>query len=792
MGGFSHCCPCCADAAAGRADPRPRRVILLWLFATFLLFSCGSGGGDGPSGFGSNPGNPSNPGGPGGKGGTPLPYESRFSVTNHGDTARAEVVQVSIPFQEGEVTSLDSCSVEGHSTAWRILQRWPDGSVRVAQAQFHLELAPHESRTLEVVSGSPAWREPFSPNPWVASLWSGFSLRTEVKDIDGVPYSAHLGAGGKEVVVETALVRTTRFRTYHVNPDPQAGIQRDFLSLTAYVTEFRTLPVVVVDLVIGNDYLGADHPGSSTDPNLHPLGDLALKGAAVVTNAPVAFTYADKNGVGDPIDLGGGMFSHPLLHAGNRPGPNSDHYLADGQCKRWRLNVLFLHPQGTPAQQQAVKDTWAAMADEPLHPLATRKTWRGSRALGLAGVFVDPPTDGARRAESEYWGWRTKDHFGPFGSWGDTQYSGTCGTPRNGPLHPVSLHAVQTGYDRLLRKLEGMAWQQACRPYHLWGLKVEPTTDIILFTGLPYSAKGGWPPSNENLGRKQIYDTNRYAHYRAGVSYSFNGPYGWNGYDNEHFTTDLVFDYHTFTGDAWARDELAHLGECAMGVLRPSIYSTQWMQAVRCEGWMLASAVQVHLVTGDRRIKDHFLDRVRRIIDRDRRRNHLSKALGFQSDYPGTTYPMPHKFYMPWQHGAALHGLVAAARFFQDRTAGIIAEECLTAVEYAWVKDYNDPHYGFLENGLRYYVPVEYQGKPVGADYFDNWPGCGVRWGDSPLGGAHGFLITGLLYLSDYTQDRGISDKAAEYARILLKARMYDQEWRWDKWSATVPSYHVP
>jgi hypothetical protein len=61
------------------------------------------------------------------------------------------------------------------------------------------------------------------------------------------------------------------------------GINRDFLSSTFYVTEFRDQPVVMVDWLLGNDYLGADFPNGSTDPNKYPLGSIDVNAAAFLT-----------------------------------------------------------------------------------------------------------------------------------------------------------------------------------------------------------------------------------------------------------------------------------------------------------------------------------------------------------------------------------------------------------------------------------------------------------------------------------------------------------------------------
>lgn len=746
-----------------------------------LLCSC-AGDSSSTSSSGGDPGGANPTGGPGGKGGTELPYESRFTLVNDADVERTEVVQVSIPFPEGKVTSLDNHSVKERSTAWRVLQRWPDGSVRVALAQFAETLPARSTQAYEVVSGTPSYRGAFERNPWVSALWSGFVLATEVKDVDGVAYYATLGEAVP--MIETPLVRTTRHRSYHIAKSPGLGIKRDFLSLTAYVTEFRSTPVVQIDLILGNDYLGADDPKGSTDPNLHALGDVYIKEFNVaVANNPVLFRFAAQNRIGEPYQGSPGVVYYPMLR---------ESYLADGQVKRWRALVLFNHPQGSPEERNRVMATWNAMAGHSLKPVATLTTWRGSRAMGLFGGPVDPVEGIQGRAEKDYQGWLGRDHFGPFGSWGDTRQSGTTGTPRNGPVSPEMIHIVQSGYGKLVDKLEGLAWQQGCRPLHLWNLKVQPETDIYLWTGLPFSVKGARLLSTENLGRKALYDNDIYAHWRTGTEYGWNGPHDWNAFDNEHWTTDLLFDYWTLTGDCRAQDDLAHMGECAMGLLRGWKYPTQWPQAARCEGWMLASAIQVWLATGEERLRAHFLDRIRRIVEVHRRKEHPSKAICFQQDYPGTCFPNPHKFYMPWQHGSVLIGYCAAAKFWKESLALTIAEDVVPAIEYAWVANKQDPKYGLVENGVRFHVPIEYQGTPVAADFFDSWKDIGVRWGDSPLGGAHSFLIAGFFYLSDMTSNRSISDRAANMGTILLRAQMGSPEWRWEKWSATVPEYHVP
>jgi hypothetical protein len=265
--------------------------------------------------------------------------------------------------------------------------------------------------------------------------------------------------------------------------------------------------------------------------------------------------------------------------------------------------------------------------------------------------------------------------------------------------------------------------------------------------------------------------------------------HGWEHFDNEHWSTDLLFDYWTLTGDCWAQEELRQLGQSLKGLMRCTIYGTQFTQAVRSEGWTMQGFAQVYQATGDENIKQYALRRVHQIVDPQRMRNHPSRAMGFQENYEGTGWPMPHKFYMPWQHGAVLYGYLGANRFFRDAVMEQICEDVVPCVEYAWVTNYQDPQYGLVANGLRYYVPVEFNGAPVAPNFFD--ASAGVHWGDSPLGGAHTFLIGGLLLLSEATADNGLSQRALQYGSLLRGPGLTDYD-RWDKWHYVLTENFAP
>src|SRR5439155_2786585 len=192
------------------------------------------------------------------------------------------------------------------------------------------------------------------------------------------------------------------------------------------------------------------------------------------------------------------------------------------------------------------------------------------------------PGDAAQRAAFDYFEWAGADHFGPFGSRGDPLATGQTGTPRNHPLSPELAHAVQSGDVRLLTVLEQKAWIQACRPYHLYGLRVGNDDDLLLWDGVPLYP-GSRDLSHESLGRRALRQHDPYPAYRTMV---LGGPlhaHGFEPFDVEHWSTDLLFDYWTVSGDAWAREELRQLGESLRGLLRPHGYETSSLQPARAE-----------------------------------------------------------------------------------------------------------------------------------------------------------------------------------------------------------------
>ncbi len=733
-----------------------------------LLSACGAGGGD--------TGNTGGGGGGGGAGGTgnPLDVVLEFAVENRSSLPRTETIRASVPFPKGGYSSLTNLVVSGEQTAWLPLQTWPDGTIKLAQAQFTTDLLAGQTKNYVIARDEPALTGAFTRNEWVGLFAGSLEIGAEVQDTFSVPYRG-FAAGAGEVLQTTPLVQTTRHRTYHTNGS--GGIGRDYLSSTFYVTEFRDAPFVVVDWILGNDYQGIDNiPAGNNDPNLRPLGTVDVRSAMFLCRGATAVEpyRAAQEAIATPVGVGGGYLGAQVMQ---------DTFLADAQTRRYRFLLRF-EPAGAA---QPDLDRWrnsaVGMLEEPILPLASQRTWEETRAAGLVGGPMAGPADSAARAAHEFGSWDASNHFGTWGSHGDPQQTQTTGTPRNHPLSPELAHAIQGAYPKLLIALEQKAWAQAMRPYHLYGLVVGAEQDLLLWSGMPHSV------SHEKLGRAAFSGNDPYAGYRT-LSAGQSTAHGWTPYDTEHWSNDLLFDYWTISGDAWAQEELRLLGETLKAVMRIRTYATANMQAARAEGWCMQGFAQSYQATGDAALKDYALRRAAEVVDVQRNVNHASKALKFQANYPSTTFPMNHEYYMPWQHGAVLLGYLGAYRCFEDPLLLQIAGDVVDCVEYAWVVNYQDPVLGFVPQGLRYYVPISHNGTPIPANYWDNTAGIGVRFGSNPVGGVHTFLTTGLHLLAEMTPSSQVRQRAELYGGHLLGG--VDDEGRWNKWLYCLPRAYQP
>jgi hypothetical protein len=709
--------------------------------------------------------------------GNPLAIRLDFKVTNTSATERTQTITVSVPFPAGGYlpSDLENLIVSGRRTAWLPMQLWADGRVKIAQAQFTDELKPGETKSYSVASGENSMSGVFTRNRWVAEAGANLEIGAEVRDTFNVPYRAFVTGPG-EVLQSTPLVQTKRWRTYHTSVQPGAGIGRDYLTSTYYVTEYRDMPFMVVDWIIGNDYLGADQiPTGNTDPNLRALGPVDVRSAKFLfrgANEALPYRPLTEN-IGDrhPTD---GYQSFQVMQ---------NDWIADGQTRRYRF-VLRFEPNNPPVSEQVRWQRSAnAMVEHPLFGLATANAWLQTKAAGLLGGPILGPTDAPARARQELESWAANTTwYGTWGSRGDVLPTATTGTPRNHPLSPELAHAIQGEFPPLLLKLEQMAWTQAMRPFHLWGLEVGDRQRIMLYEGLPYLAVQG-----ETLGRRRLRDQDPYPQYRTLGSAS--PTHGYNAYDSEHWSTDLLFDYWTISGDAWAKEELRQLGQNLKSVLRLEYYATSNVMPVRAEGWGMHSFAQIYQATRDQSLKAYAMRRVTEVIEAQRKKTHPSRALMFMPSYGGTGYPLDHEFIYSYQYGSLLYGYLGAYKAFGEPLLLTIAEDSVETIQYSWVTNITQAPYGFIPQGLRYMIPISHNGTPIPANYWDNLPG-GIRFGDSPLGGSHSMLIGGLHHLADFTNNNSIRTRALYYGGM-LRGDVSNSD-RWNKWYYCLPPEYAP
>ncbi|MBK8976975.1 MAG: hypothetical protein IPM29_13745 [Planctomycetes bacterium] len=763
-----------------RPAPALRGLLCCLTALSLAVGGCSGGGGtDDPGGSGGGGGGGGGDPGGGGGGqsggsGQPLQISPRLVVRNEHDEDRTDTIEASVPFPEGMIADLSGVGVSGLATAWMPMQVWPDGSVRIAQAQFTDDIPANGRKVYDVVQGVSPLTGPFEPNGWISIMPERLRAKARVTDVGDHAYEVETELLGGRVVHETPLVRTWHQRLYH-QPTEAGCIQRDFLTSQFYVTEYRDIPLVTVDWIIGNDYLGSDDPQGSTDPNLYPLSDVDVNEVTVMFDG---FTEIQ------PYE--------PQWHDIEAPRPVGDFtaftvmrddFIGDGQTRRYRFQIR-VEPANAPVEAaQRWQRSFRARLREPIFALADVPTWQLTHALGVHGGPADPPANAAERARGDYLTWLGRDHFGTWGCFGDVDITGTAGTPRNAPVNPDAAHAIQAESQDLMVKLQHMAWMQGIRPFHLWGLEIGANEDLLLYYPIPYRPTDP-SISRITLGRREVLDNDPYPQMRTRTNWRNHGV---NGYDEEHWTTDILFDYWTLTGDHWAQAELRNLGESLQGMLRLRGYATENMRAARSEGWCMVGFVQAYLATQDESTKDYACRRIREIVEVQRWKDHPSRTLREYPGHPGTGFGVEVSYFPPWEHASVMLGYLDAWKFFGCEEARQIAQDVVRTIDYAWVSDYTHPvTHQYYADAIRYWCPLQQAGQPRPPDFLDQTVGAYIP--STPLGSVNLFFITPLELMTRMTDDPYTHERAVWQLTKIMPGN--DDDRNWDKWSIVAPRFY--
>jgi len=760
-----------------------------------------------------------------------------FLINNDSTNDRRETFRVSIPFASSvvEVSDLNNLSVssatdQNYNTAWLPLQYWSDGSVKTAQAQYTETIVSSvTSKTYTVISGTNlALTGAFQKN----SNITGIEVGAEVRDTFDVPY-LNFVTGTGEIVQSTPLIETRLHRIYH---DPSAGVTgiqrngqpRDFLASNFYITEFKDVPFTVVDWVIANDYLGSDTPGNSTDPNLYPLGPVDVNDAYFLASGAQVYAYRSSK---DSLSY---MGSRPSGHIGWR-GLN-DTYIGDFQTRRFRF--ILRSNVSNSAEQQLFQNTATEIKDNPIFAVASRQYWQNTKAFGLLGGPLAGPSNSLSLAQNEYTSFegQSSTEFGTWGTRGLRKDTAGGGTVLNKPYTDASVHTVQSGYTKLMVKVEQEAWVDAHRPHHYYGLEDRGIGDyekFQLWDALPRNdntdtlarltyLNNGFTPSSWPYGGST---------YRTRVG-QYGNPHGIKGWDAEHFAPNFMFNYYVLTGDAWAKKSIENMstqGKATMKVTNLGSF-TEDIFSIRAEGLLTQAWTQAYSITRDQSFRDYAMLRLNHMLSST---NVNYNVTGNHLDAPGSAITWSTgndirvsppctgdvnswvaggnkadlRFFLPWQHGHTLIGYLGAYKHFEPSagtygTSGLlnVCEKAPYMVEYSWIEnEYDACLSATVTNGLRYYVftygpsgnnqPYAYI-APSDVDWIhggSDQNAKAVLYGDGPLGGAHTFLPTGLYRLKELSTNTDVINKADYYADLIRGSSLSDAN-RLDPWFNSIPA----
>lgn len=159
-------------------------------------------------------------------------------------------IKTSVGFPKGARDQVNSLGPSGLPYSWRVLKKWDDGSVRIAQLKMPAFFNGLGARPVELYEG-------MAPKPgfnWHPALWdavANLKFQNELKlttSVNGVAVECRPASGQFKFLVVDQTEVVVRFRSHC-----QSAQGPHALSLTSYFTMFSDDPVVRIQNVIGND-----------------------------------------------------------------------------------------------------------------------------------------------------------------------------------------------------------------------------------------------------------------------------------------------------------------------------------------------------------------------------------------------------------------------------------------------------------------------------------------------------------------------------------------------------------
>ncbi|MBL8901291.1 MAG: hypothetical protein JNM84_26935 [Planctomycetes bacterium] len=404
-------------------------------------------------------------------------------IREAGGAARRTSLPCRLSFASGETNAPEETHhLEDRGTSlaaeWRVLTRWPDGSVRDAAAIVPLELEAGGERWLELRPGpGPAAPQPHLESQLLARLPASrdgkpwLELVSEIEDHAGTIHRARLRLDESwSSPHHGGLIQSHRFRDYHRGVG--STLERDLLTLTGWIELRSDDPDLYLDLQLGNDYSGVAKKRGQLDPEALPLGcavqfkrwTVRLRGwyAAVLDGTDLRVPMPRS-------DLGWICFDLLPAPPGEAGGEAAFHALLDGQTlvRRFLLRP-FENDPGAPHTA-----TFLELGRRASRPLVARPHLAGLRASGAYGLHgaIGPASAphlqlARRRAEIRSAILQDPKRNGPWGFFGARVRSFDLGSGSSAPL--LSWYqGVEADFD-----FEKLSTSQvlALRPVHLFGV----------------------------------------------------------------------------------------------------------------------------------------------------------------------------------------------------------------------------------------------------------------------------------------------------------------------------------
>ena len=471
---------------------------------------------------------------------------AKFTVLNTSDVARDEYLCVSIPFKPGQV-ALNKLVIEGKPTGWRVLTRYPDKSVMIAQAQAKLALKPNEKATFKIVPGEAL------PVP-MDVVEPVLKLTLELTTEGGKVLKAAVKRG--KTLEQTGLRTVARYRGVITNADG-----KEPLGITVYKETWHNHSRGHMDVMIASD-------------SLHkPLPVVKFKQLALVAEGiRLAPLWPQKEGQIE-VTTEGQRTRVVLL--------GSD-YIGDNTGKAYRFAY-------GPIDDGYVE----TMAGRPLYPLATPATFKARQAaIGILG-YVPALAKGV--TEKKAWDYLGATYLGrykgPKGPWDHLGYACMKGPGATGDQVDFGVLAMfrtyQSGHPGALYNIMPAMFRESCRMNQFYGLDAQ---DLI--------------------PKKVVFWTERFHHRMMGpvtlgrgqkhwdIIYKGRYHHGWSGYDDQHFSLNHKYEAWTLTGNWLLHGQLAgHYQTIALGQLNHFWYSHGIGQ--RAMGRVTHAALLASRATGD-------------------------------------------------------------------------------------------------------------------------------------------------------------------------------------------------